>query len=144
MGIFGRSFNQKVQDAVAAVGRMDLGIHDLRATTEGKIVTLEGLADDLDIKGRVMAEFNKLVKTENTLNKIQVKGAPAGPPVPPLTEQEAAEETIHVVQPGDTLGALAQRYYGKASLYMKIFEANLDILNDPNLIKVGQKLKIPK
>lgn len=144
MGIFGKSFNQKVQDAVAAVGRMGLGVSDLRATSEGRIVTLEGLADDLDVKGRVMAEFNKLVKTENTLNKIQVKEAPAGPSVPPLTEQAAAEETIHVVHPGDTLSALAQRYYGKAGLYMKIFDANRDVLNDPNLIKVGQKLKIPK
>jgi nucleoid-associated protein YgaU len=47
-------------------------------------------------------------------------------------------------QLGDTLGAIAQRLYGKASLYPKIFEANRDILANPDLIKVGQKLKIPK
>ncbi|MCK7478226.1 MAG: LysM peptidoglycan-binding domain-containing protein [Candidatus Moduliflexus flocculans] len=39
---------------------------------------------------------------------------------------------------------MAQRFYGKASLYPKIFEANRDILSNPDLIKVGQKLKIPK
>jgi nucleoid-associated protein YgaU len=44
---------------------------------------------------------------------------------------------------GDTLGALAKKYYGKANLYMKIFEANKDQLSNPNLIKVGQKLRIP-
>jgi len=27
---------------------------------------------------------------------------------------------------------------------MKIFEANRDQLKDPNLIKIGQKLRIPK
>ena len=48
------------------------------------------------------------------------------------------------VDAGDTLGAIAQKYYGKASEYMKIFEANRDILDNPDLIKVGQKLKIPE
>lgn len=36
-----------------------------------------------------------------------------------------------------------QKYYGDASLYPKIFEANKDVLKDPNLIRVGQKLRIP-
>jgi nucleoid-associated protein YgaU len=49
----------------------------------------------------------------------------------------------HVVEPGDTLSKLAKKYYGDASLYMQIFEANKDQLKDPDLIKVGQKLRIP-
>ena len=49
----------------------------------------------------------------------------------------------HVVETGDTLSTLAEHYYGDANLYPKIFEANLDILHDPNLIGVGQKLRIP-
>jgi nucleoid-associated protein YgaU len=49
----------------------------------------------------------------------------------------------HEVKAGDTLSKIARTYYGDASLYMKIFEANQDILKDPNLIKVGQKLRIP-
>jgi len=49
----------------------------------------------------------------------------------------------HEVKPGDTLSKIAKQYYGDASLYMQIFEANKDQLKDPNLIKVGQKLRIP-
>ncbi|HXY75677.1 MAG TPA: LysM peptidoglycan-binding domain-containing protein [Steroidobacteraceae bacterium] len=49
----------------------------------------------------------------------------------------------HLVQSGDTLSKLAQRYYGDASLYTKIFQANRDVLSDPNKIQVGQKLRIP-
>jgi len=49
----------------------------------------------------------------------------------------------HEVQKGDTLSKIARQYYGDASLYMKIFEANQDTLKNPNLIKVGQKLRIP-
>ena len=44
---------------------------------------------------------------------------------------------------GDTLSGIAKKHYGNAGQYMKIFEANRDILDDPNLIKVGQKLKLP-
>lgn len=49
----------------------------------------------------------------------------------------------HVVQKGETLSKIAQQYYGDASLYPKIFEANRDVLKDPNLIRIGQKLRIP-
>jgi hypothetical protein len=41
----------------------------------------------------------------------------------------------HVVQSGDTLSKIAQKYYGDASLYKQIFEANRDILKDPNKIR---------
>lgn len=49
----------------------------------------------------------------------------------------------HEVLPGDTLSKIAQKYYGDASLYPQIFEANKDILFDPDRIRVGQKLRIP-
>jgi nucleoid-associated protein YgaU len=49
----------------------------------------------------------------------------------------------HVVKKGETLSKIAEEYYGDAALYPKIFEANRDILSNPNLIKVGQKLRIP-
>ena len=45
---------------------------------------------------------------------------------------------------GDTLGAIAKRYYGKASKYMKIFEANTDLLENPDQIFPGQELIIPQ
>lgn len=59
-------------------------------------------------------------------------------------EQDKWDSTqYHEVKKGDTLSKIAQQYYGDASLYMTIFEANRDILKDPNLIKIGQKLRIP-
>jgi nucleoid-associated protein YgaU len=48
----------------------------------------------------------------------------------------------HEVKSGDTLFKIAH-YYGDASLYPEIFEANKNTLKDPNLIRVGQKLRIP-
>jgi nucleoid-associated protein YgaU len=50
---------------------------------------------------------------------------------------------IYVVASGDSLSKIAKREYGDANAWPKIFEANKDILKDPNKIHPGQKLKIP-
>jgi len=47
------------------------------------------------------------------------------------------------VKKGDTLWKIAENFYGDGKLYKKIFEANTDILKDPNKIQIGQKLRIP-
>jgi nucleoid-associated protein YgaU len=64
-----------------------------------------------------------------------------------MADDTPAEENpytqTHVVASGDTLGKIAKQYYGDASLYQQIFEANRDVLKDPNKIFPGQKLRIP-
>ena len=54
------------------------------------------------------------------------------------------EMRVIIVKPGDTLNKIAERAYGDASNYQKIFDANPDILNRADRIYVGQKLRIPK
>ena len=49
----------------------------------------------------------------------------------------------YTVASGDTLSKIAQKYYGDPALYTKIFQANRDVLSDPNKIFPGQKLRIP-
>lgn len=49
----------------------------------------------------------------------------------------------HTVKQGETLGKIAQKYYGKAGLYTKIFEANTDKLKNPDMIYPDQELVIP-
>jgi nucleoid-associated protein YgaU len=55
----------------------------------------------------------------------------------------AAQPQVYEVVAGDTLSKIAKRFYGDPMKYPKIFEANRDQLQDPNVIKPGQKLKIP-
>ena len=50
----------------------------------------------------------------------------------------------HTVKSGDTLSGIAKKLLGSAGRYMDIFNANKDQLSDPDKIKVGQKLVIPK
>ena len=64
-----------------------------------------------------------------------------------LTFPEAIEEVEKVeyyeIVSGDTLGGIAKRYYGNASKYTRIHEANKELIPDPNKIYPGQKIKIP-
>lgn len=62
-------------------------------------------------------------------------------PEPPPEEKETFE--FYEIVSGDTLGAIAKRFYGKASLYTRIHEANKELIPDPNKIYPGQKIKIP-
>ena len=45
---------------------------------------------------------------------------------------------------GDTLSAIAQTWYGNVTLWPRIYEANRNQIMDPNLIFVGQVLRIPQ
>lgn len=49
----------------------------------------------------------------------------------------------HVVAKAETLWSIAKKYYGDGSKCNIIFNANKDKIKNPNMISVGQKLKIP-
>lgn len=50
---------------------------------------------------------------------------------------------LHTVESGESLSKIAKHYYKDTNSYTKIFKANKDQLTNPDLIKEGQKLKIP-
>jgi nucleoid-associated protein YgaU len=62
----------------------------------------------------------------------------------PQPAPASAPKHTYKVQPGDSLSKIAKEFYGNASDYMRIFEANKDTLNDPNKIQIGQELVIPE
>ncbi len=60
--------------------------------------------------------------------------------------QEAGRTVHHnfyTVQKGDSLGAIAHKFYGDAGKFANIFDANRRLLSSPNRIKAGQRLSIP-
>lgn len=71
-----------------------------------------------------------------------VAPAPAPEAVAPTTA--AAEE--YTVVKGDTLGGIARKFYGRASAWKKIQEANADRMRgkDKTVIVPGMKLQIPR
>ena len=63
------------------------------------------------------------------------QGGAAGTVVPMST---------YVVVKGDSLSKIAQRAYGNGNKWRKIYEANKDVIKDPDLIYPGQSLRIPE
>jgi nucleoid-associated protein YgaU len=66
-----------------------------------------------------------------------------------LAAKPAEQEDIgeYTVVAGDSMGAIAAKYYGSAveEKWMAIYEANKELIGDnPTLIHPGQTLKIPK
>ncbi|HEX6545931.1 MAG TPA: LysM peptidoglycan-binding domain-containing protein [Bryobacteraceae bacterium] len=55
----------------------------------------------------------------------------------------ASGTRTYTVKPGDTLSKISKEFYGDASRYQKIFEANRDKLENPDKIRAGQELTIP-
>jgi hypothetical protein len=50
----------------------------------------------------------------------------------------------YTVKSGDTLSKIAKEFYGRADQYTRIFEANRNVLTDPDKIRSGQELVIPE
>ncbi len=61
----------------------------------------------------------------------------------PTTEKMEIPNTV-TVQVGENLYKIAQRVYGSGRNYLRLFKANKDVLKDPDLIRTGQVLKVPK
>lgn len=82
---------------------------------------------------------NKRFVAVQTPAAVVKKEEPAAAPAP---SPAVTENKTHTVQKGDTLWAIAKKYYGNGSQYPKIVSANPDIKN-PNLIYPGQVFTIP-
>lgn len=64
-----------------------------------------------------------------------------------MADIKVADESVyakHEVKKGESLSLIAKKYYGDPMKYKKIFEANTDKLENPDIIHPGQKLVIPR
>ncbi|MGA7304652.1 MAG: peptidoglycan-binding protein LysM [Rhodothermales bacterium] len=57
--------------------------------------------------------------------------------------QKPPEPTFYTVQSGDSLSKIAKHVYGDAMKWKALFEANREVIKDPDLIYPGQKIRIP-
>ena len=127
-----------------------------KAIQVAKGLRMQGSADEkngkLYVTGTVNSEDEKnqiwnAIKTVPDWQKevsadIKVKQGIQSQPIPQPTPAKASMKT-YTVKSGDTLSEIAKRELGSANKYMDIYNANRDQLNDPDMIKPGQVLKIP-
>lgn len=107
------------------------GISGLGVEFKDGVVSISGQADSAEaMEKAVLMAGNIQGVTEVKIDKLQA------PPV-------QAKVEYYTIKKGDTLSAIAKQFYGKANDYPKIFEANREVIKDPNLIFPGQKIRIP-
>jgi nucleoid-associated protein YgaU len=105
----------------------------------GKSVILRGVVDS-DHEQR-LAE--KLAREVEGVSGVDISGLRVAAGARELSKEKDQEtgDTVYTVKPGDTLGAIAQKYYGNVGEYKKI--AHYNNISNPDLITVGQQIRIP-
>jgi nucleoid-associated protein YgaU len=74
-----------------------------------------------------------------------VSGSSSTAPTPSGgAEANVPTARMYIVQSGDSLSKISKKFYGDANKWKRIFEANRDVVKNPDLIQPGWKLQIPE
>jgi nucleoid-associated protein YgaU len=90
-------------------------------------------------RGATSSDATVAAKTDATKPSGETSAARKPEGEPPVVK------TVHAVQPGESLGKIAAKYYGRSTpeRVEAIFNANRDVLKDKQKVKANDKLKIP-
>lgn len=104
----------------------------------------EGYVEELDgtlkIGGIVETQYQK----DTMWDKIKAIGGDSPSDLMADIKVEVTDYYAkHTVASGESLSKIAKHYYGDPMKYTDIFNANTDILKDPNIIHPDQVLTIP-
>jgi nucleoid-associated protein YgaU len=114
------------------IGSQNLGADGMAVEFDAvsSTVTVSGVAADQATKEKIVLCCGNVHGVEHVSDLMTVN-------------EPADESQWHTVARGDTLSAIAKKYYGNANDYMKIFDANKPMLGHPDKIYPGQLLRIP-
>ena len=133
---------QKYASVLTAVEQQQVRLSHVHI--QDKKLFIQGVAPSEQAKNKVWDQIKQL--NPNWAQELTADIS-VDPNAKPAQAQGAAvsggQQRTYTVKPGDSLSKISKELYGNAGEYMKIFEANRDILSDPNKISPGQTLKIP-
>ncbi len=121
---------------------------------KAKYQSVLNLGEALNIANGDVQEENGVLKITGTA-KTQyekdllwdsIKVAGGENPSDIMADIKVADTSVyarHIVKSGESLGKIAKQYYGNASKYQAIFEANSGVLKNPDVIHPDQELVIP-
>jgi nucleoid-associated protein YgaU len=123
-----------------------LGVQVQNVNMEGDKLLIRGVAPSADIKNRIWDQI-KLIDasySDLTCDLSVSQGQPGATMTAGAAAGGGQNQRHYTVKAGDTLSKISREFYGDANQYTKIFNANRNILRDPNTIKPGQELLIPE
>jgi nucleoid-associated protein YgaU len=102
---------------------------------------------DVQVKGNTL-EVRGVANTQYDKDLLwdEIKKVGGENPSDIMADIKVADTSVyarHTVKSGESLSKIAKHYYGNPMKYNAIFEANRDILKNPDLIHPGQELVIP-
>lgn len=146
----GRRLFNKDEEAAEKIEEMinanNPGIKNLEVIYDDGFVGLCGDCESPEAlqKAVLMAGNVAGVKDVNA-SRLKLPPKPEAPDVAVKAEDVAELDVeYYEIKSGDTLSKIAKRVYGDAMAYTKIFEANKGVIENPDKIYVGQKIRIPK
>jgi nucleoid-associated protein YgaU len=117
-----------------AAGRGEFSVPKALVTNDGRVDTATILASIVSQARVAAGETAKPVIAGGEGVEVRMVQKASG---------DVEQFNFYTVSPGDSLGAIAQRFYGDAGKFTQIFEANRAILGSPDRIRTGQRLVIP-
>ena len=134
---------QKYQSAIEMAKNSG---HLQNVNMEGEKLFVRAEVANEDVKNKIWNEIKSIDPqySDATFDVTINPAIPAPQQASMGASASGGSSRTYTVKPGDTLSAIAQQFYGKASAYDRIFQANRDKLNDPNHVQAGQELVIPQ
>ncbi len=129
--LFGKGKNEA--EEIEKLLNKDLAgkIQNLKAAFQDGTVTLSGSCDSYATREKAVL----LAGNVKGVNKVEDQ----------LTSPPVEEPTqFYTVKSGDSLSKIAKNLLGDGNKWPKIFEANKEVIKNPDLIYPGQQLRIPK
>jgi nucleoid-associated protein YgaU len=140
---------QKYQPAINLMQQLQVRLSHINM--QGDKLYIQGEAPSQDAKNKVWDQI-KLVDSsysdlvcDLTINESQSQSQSRPQTMSAGASTSGGQATRrYTVQSGDSLSKISKQFYGSANDYMKIFEANRNVLKDPNKVQAGQELVIPE
>ncbi|MDX1741823.1 MAG: peptidoglycan-binding protein LysM [Rhodothermales bacterium] len=137
MGIFSflKTIGKKVlpgreAEEITADINESLGAHvnELQVAFDDGTVTIQGTVDSQATKEKAILLAGNVEGVEQVVDNLAIEVKPI----------------FYTIQKGDSLSKVAQAQYGDPMKWKALFEANREVIKDPDLIYPGQQIRIPE
>ena len=141
----GKSLLGKGDDSVAIKEEIEssfeeLPVDGLVVNVEEDLVNLAGVAKDYPVREKAIL----IAGNVEGISKVDAEQLITMEQISEENVREIPEEIFYTIEKGDTLWAIASKYYDDGSKYTHIVDANLEVIKNADLIYPGQAIRIPE